>query len=148
MMSSRKLVPQPGQQGLETYIHCTPKGSKETLDYCDSVKKRTPPSTERPTKRRVCEVPEKEYTMENPTVTPTPEAQMNNADAISKTEAERKAQIYKHFSPEMIECLREDIKEIQQLMDRKRDTLIEIQNKQREQDDHIRELTKQAKEEV
>ena len=60
-----------------------------------------------------------------------------------KAEAERKARIYSNFTPEMIECLREVIKEIQQPMDAKLDALIDIQNKQREQDENMQELKKE-----
>ena len=136
---SRKLVPQPGQQGLEGYINSTPKSTNAKDREPATVKKRTPPSTERPTKRRGYSVGDMEEQQEMKTTLQTDPSQ----DQIEQQEAARKAKIYSHFTPEMIACLKEVIKEIQQPMEKKLDTLIEIQTKQTEQDEDLRELKKE-----
>ena len=59
---------------------------------------------------------------------------------------DRKKKIYSQFTPEIIECLREVIKEVQRPLEDKINILLDVQNKQLEQDSHIKDLRKEQKE--
>ena len=66
---------------------------------------------------------------------------------ISKEDRDKlhKNKVYSQFTPEIIECLREVIKEVQKPLEDKLNTLIDVQNKQLEQDENIKVLKKEQK---
>ena len=83
--------------------------------------------------------------MEDPNTNTTPETAENTMHK-DISEDDRKKKIYSQFTPEIIDCLREVIKEVQRPLEDKLNTLLDVQNKQLEQDSHIKELQKEQKE--
>ena len=83
--------------------------------------------------------------MEDSNMITTPETAENTTHK-DISEDDRKKKIYSQFTPEIIDCLREVIKEVQRPLEDKLNTLLDVQNKQLEQDSHIKELRKEQKE--
>ena len=144
-MSQKKLTPQTGQQGLKNYLHVTrstigrPLSSSTPKNENSTTKKRTPPSIEKPIKKRTTystATLDEEITTSSSTM----ETEVNGNDA-----EERRKKVFSQFTPEIIECLREVIKEAQKPLEDKLNTLINVQTKQLEQDENIKELRREHK---
>ena len=125
VMSQKKIIPQPGQPGLKPYFQTTPKSQKtDALEDHSKTKKRTPPSLEKANYKKPCKT-----TMECPDVNTNGDESAEATEHRDIEEDDRKKKIYSHFTPEIIECLREVIKEVQRPLEDKLNTLLDIQNK-------------------
>ena len=141
-MSQKKLTPQPGQPGLKPYLQTTPKCQKvETIEDRSKTKKRTSPSLKKTNFKKACKI-----TIEDPNANTVIAETAEDTTHKDVPEDDRKKKIYSQFTPEIIECLREVIKKVQIPLEDKLNTLLDVQNKQLEQDSHIKDLRKEQKE--
>ena len=110
-MSKKKLVPLVGQTGLDSYLDTTPKDKNNYNHSALGTKKRTLLSSEyRTQKKSRSHKPnpfDEEDIMEDPEdQEPTVIISENEKDHSHKGGSTGK-EVYKHFSFEMIECLKE-----------------------------------------
>ena len=82
------------------------------------------------------EVTESKDELNQPDVEEEKEKSKEDKDKLHKNK------VYSQFTPEIIECLWEVIKEVQKPLEDKLNTLIDVQNKQLEQDENIKVLNK------
>ena len=140
-MSKKKLVPLVGQTGLDSYLDTTPKGRKNYSHSALGTKKRTPLSPEHRTQKKssIHQVNpiDEEDNMEDP-------ENQEEKDPSHEGGSTGK-EVYKHFSIEMIECLKEVMREIQRPLEEKLNTLLDIQSRQSEQDETLQKLTQEQK---
>ena len=154
-MSQKKLTPQTGQQGLKNYLHTVsrstigqPLSSSTPKNENSTTKKRTPPSIEKPVKKRTYSTSSsgEEIAIVSVTMEPEEIENVNNSQIENGNDVEeRRKKVFSQFTPEIIEYLREVIKEVQKPLEDKLNTLINIQNKQLEQDENIKELRREHK---
>ena len=114
-MSQKKLTPQTGQQGLKNYLQTVsrstigcPLSTSTPKNENPTVKKRTPPSIEKPVKKRTTySSSSDEETSIAPTTMESEETENDSRPQIenSNDAEERKKKAYSRFTLEIIECL-------------------------------------------
>ena len=78
--------------------------------------------------------------MDNPDINTNIGKIPDDTRQIDEEEEVQKKKIYSQFTPKIIECLHEVIKEVQKPLEDKLNTLLDVQNKQLAQDSHIKDL--------
>ena len=148
-LSKKKLVPLVGQTGLDSYLDTTPKDKKDYNHSALGTKKRTPPSPEFRTQKKSRS--QKPYPIDKEDIMEDPETQeptviiLENGKDHSHEGGRTGKEVYKHFSFEMMECLKEVMPEIQHPLEEKLNTLLDIQSRQSEQDETVQKLTQEQK---